>query len=148
MRALRVGEDAIGLVEEVLLAAALPRRVVDAVWVDLSRRPAHAASYGAAMAKAHTQWTVLPHGGIERLSARLWRLQGTLPTMSMARVMTIARRSDGGLVVHNAIAVEDAVMAEIEAWGPIAAIVVPNGYHRLDAKVFHDRYPAARRSCR
>jgi hypothetical protein len=31
----------------------------------------------------------------------------------------------------------DAARAEIEAWVPIAAIVVPNGYHRLDARVFH-----------
>jgi hypothetical protein len=100
-----------------------------------------------ARANAHTQWTVLPHGPVERLSERLWRVQGTLPTMSLARVMTVARRSDGGLVVHNAIAVSDAVIAELEAWGTIAAIIVPNGYHRLDARVFHDRYPNARVVC-
>lgn len=97
--------------------------------------------------KAYTQWTVLPHGPIERLSERLWRVQGSLPTMPLARVMTIARRGDGGLVVHNAIAVGKAVLAELEAWGPIAAIAVPNGYHRLDANVFHDRYPGARVVC-
>lgn len=100
-----------------------------------------------ARAKAHTEWTVLPHGPIERLSDRLWRVEGSLPSMPLPRVMAIARRSDGGLVVHNAIAVNDAAIAEIEAWGAIAAIVVPNGYHRLDAKVFHDRYPGARVVC-
>ena len=94
--------------------------------------------------KAHTRWTVLPHAPIERLSERLWRIEGALPSMPLRRVMAIARRSDGGLVVHNAIAVDDAALAEIEAWGPVAAIVVPSGYHRLDAGVFHDRYPAAR----
>lgn len=100
-----------------------------------------------ARAKAHTEWTVLRHGPIQRLSERLWRVEGTLPAMPMARVMSIARRSDGGLVVHNAIAVDDAAIAEIEAWGPVAAIVVPNGYHRLDARAFHDRYPGARVVC-
>lgn len=100
-----------------------------------------------ARSKAYTHWTVLPHGPIERLSERVWRVQGSLPKMPLARVMTIARRSDGGLVVHNAIAVDDAAIAEIEAWGTIAAIVVPNGYHRLDARVFHDRYPSARVVC-
>jgi hypothetical protein len=97
--------------------------------------------------KAHTEWTVLPHGPIERLSERLWRLEGSLPGMPLRRVMAVARRSDGGLVVHNPIAVEPPVIAELEAWGPIAAIIVPNGYHRLDARVFHDRYPGARVEC-
>ena len=97
--------------------------------------------------KAHTRWTVLPHAPIERLSERLWRIEGALPNMPLRRVMAIARRSDGGLVVHNAIAVDDAAIAAIQALGPIAAIVVPSGYHRLDAGVFHDRYPAARVIC-
>ena len=65
----------------------------------------------------------------------------------MKRVMTIARRTDGTLVIHNAIALADAEMAEIDAWGKVATIVVPNGYHRLDAKIFHDRYPGARVVC-
>ncbi|HEX8113802.1 MAG TPA: hypothetical protein VF516_38990 [Kofleriaceae bacterium] len=100
-----------------------------------------------ARAKANTRWTVLPHTPIERLSERLWRIEGALPNMPLRRVMAIARRSDGGLVVHNAIAVDDAALAAIEAWGPVAAIFVPSGYHRLDAVVFHDRYPAARVIC-
>jgi hypothetical protein len=100
-----------------------------------------------ARAKVHTRWTVLPHKPIERLSERLWRIEGALPSMPLQRVMAIARRSDGGLVVHNAIAVDDAALAQLAAWGPVAAIVVPSGYHRLDAGVFHERYPAARVIC-
>jgi hypothetical protein len=99
------------------------------------------------MAKAHTSWRVLPHGPIEKLSERVWRIEGQLPGMPMKRVMTIAKRSDGGLVVHNGIAVAEKEMAEIEAWGPVVAIAVPNGYHRLDARVFHERFPAARVVC-
>jgi hypothetical protein len=99
------------------------------------------------MAKAHTSWRVLPHGPIEKLSERVWRIEGQLPNMPMKRVMTIAKRSDGGLVVHNAIALGEPEMAEIAAWGPVAVIAVPNGYHRLDARVFHDRFPAARVVC-
>lgn len=97
--------------------------------------------------KVHTRWTVLPHKPIERLSERLWRVEGALADMPLQRVMTIARRNDGGIVVHNAIAVDDAALAELEALGPVAAIVVPSGYHRLDAGVFHDRYPGARVIC-
>ncbi len=99
------------------------------------------------MAKAHTSWRVLPHGPIEKLSERVWRIEGQLPNMPMKRVMTVAKRSDGGLVVHNAIALGEPEMAEIAAWGPVVAIAVPNGYHRLDARVFHERFPGARVLC-
>ena len=95
------------------------------------------------MAKAHTTWRVLPHGPIEKLSERVWRVEGDVPGMPLKRVMTIAKRADGGLVVHNAIALDDAGMAQIEQWGPVRVIVVPNGYHRLDAKVFAERFPDA-----
>ena len=99
------------------------------------------------MAKVHTSWQVLPHGSIERLSERVWRVEGKLPNMPLKRVMTVARRSDGGLVVHNGIALGEAELAEIKAWGPVVAIAVPNGYHRLDARVFHERFPSARVIC-
>jgi hypothetical protein len=94
------------------------------------------------MPKAHTSWKVLPHGPIEKLSPALWRVQGDLPPVN--RVMAIGKRADGTLVVHNGIALGDAEMAEIDAWGKVSTIVVPNGYHRLDAKVFKDRYPDAK----
>ncbi len=97
------------------------------------------------MAKAHTTWTVLPHGPIEKLSDRLWRIEGKLDPMR--RVMAIAKRADDSLVVHNGIALADREMAEIDAFGKIRTILVPNGYHRLDAKVFAHRYPEARVLC-
>jgi hypothetical protein len=99
------------------------------------------------MAKAHASWKVLPHGPIEKLSERVWRVEGALPNMPMKRVMTIAKRADGGLVIHNGICVADAELAEIAGWGRIAAIAVPNGYHRLDARVFHEKFPTARVIC-
>jgi len=95
------------------------------------------------MAKANTVWKAHDHSAIEKLSDRVWRVEGGLPGIPMRRVMVIAKRADGGLVVHNGIALRDGEMAEIEAWGPVKQIVVPNGYHRLDSKVFHDRYPDA-----
>lgn len=95
------------------------------------------------MAKVHTTWTVLPHGPIEKLSDRLWRIEGGLPGIAMKRVMSVAKKADGTLVVHNAIGLDDAAMAELDAWGKVTTIVVPNGFHRLDAKPFADRYPDA-----
>src|SRR6476659_8280166 len=99
------------------------------------------------MAKTNTTWKVFPHGPIEKLSANLWRVEAKLEGMEMKRVMSIGKRADGTLVVHNGIALGDAEMAEIDAWGPVSTIIVPNGYHRLDAKVFKDRYPKARVLC-
>ena len=99
------------------------------------------------MAKAHDTWKVLPHRPIEVIADNLWRVEGTLEHMALKRVMTIVRRGDGELVIHNAIALDDESMARIDRWGRVAWIVVPNGLHRLDARVFKDRYPAARVLC-
>jgi hypothetical protein len=99
------------------------------------------------MPKAHDTWKVLPHRPIEVVAENLWRVEGKLDNMPLKRVMTIARRSDGELVVHNAMALDDASMARIDEWGRVAWIIVPNGYHRLDARVFKERYPAARVLC-
>ena len=99
------------------------------------------------MAKANATWKVLPHAPIEKLSDRLWRVEGDLVGVPMKRVMAVARRDDGSLVIHNGIALEDEAMREIDAWGKVSMIIVPNGYHRMDAKVFHERYPDAKIVC-
>jgi hypothetical protein len=91
-----------------------------------------------------TDWKVRQHGPIERLAENLWWVQGTLPGMSLKRVMTVARLSDGRLVIHNGIALDEASMRELEAWGTPAFLIVPNGYHRLDAAAYKARYPALR----
>jgi hypothetical protein len=96
------------------------------------------------MAKCFDTWTVLPHGPIDKVTENLWRVDGTMPDGKVQRVMTIARLQDGRLVVHNPIALEDNLQAEIEAFGTPTAIVVPNGYHRQDAKIYQDRYPKAK----
>lgn len=99
------------------------------------------------MAKANKTWKVLPHRAIEELGENLWRVEGDLEGMPLKRVMTLAKRADGGLVVHNAVALDDASMKRIDAWGKVTAIVVPNGFHRLDAPPFKDRYPEAKVYC-
>ncbi|MFW5739722.1 MAG: hypothetical protein ACOC1F_05090 [Myxococcota bacterium] len=99
------------------------------------------------MPAAHTRWTVLEHGPIEKLHDRLWRVEGEIPNMGLRRVMTIARMDDDRLVIHSAIALDDASMKEIEAWGDPSYLVVPNGWHRLDAPAFKERYPSIRVIC-
>jgi hypothetical protein len=93
------------------------------------------------MPKAFSEWKVLDHGTIVKLADNLWWVWGALPGMSLKRTMTIARLGDGRLVIHNAIALDEASMREIEAWGRPAFLVVPNGGHRLDAPAYKKRYP-------
>lgn len=86
-------------------------------------------------------WAVLPHRPIEKLTENLWHASGSLPFGTLKRAMTIAKRSDGKLVVHSAIAMDENEMKEIEAWGEPAFLIVPNPYHRLDAARYKARYP-------
>ncbi len=99
------------------------------------------------MPKAFDTWQVFPHRPLEKLESNLWRVEGDLPNGNGNRVMTIAKMSDGGLMIHNGIALEEEQMREIEGFGTPALLVVPNGFHRLDAKVFKDRYPSLRVVC-
>ena len=95
------------------------------------------------MPKAYDTWTVLPHRPIEKLESNLWRVEGNLPSAG-TRVMTVVKLASGGLVIHNAIALEEDAMKELEAFGTPEILIVPNGFHRLDAKVFKQRYPQLR----
>ncbi|HKQ70499.1 MAG TPA: hypothetical protein VJT73_14220 [Polyangiaceae bacterium] len=96
------------------------------------------------MAKTNGAGRVLPHGPIEQLESNLWRVEGTLPNMSLKRVMTIARLSTGEIVVHNPITLDGGAMKELDALGSPAFVIIPNGWHRLDAGAFQARYPQAR----
>jgi hypothetical protein len=93
------------------------------------------------MSKAFESWTVLPHKPIEKLADNLWRVSGSMPNGRVQRQMVLARLADKRILVHNAVALGDAEMAEIEAWGEPAILFVPNGYHRQDAAIWKKRYP-------
>ena len=84
---------------------------------------------------------MLQHRPIERLEPNLWRVIGTLPRMALRRVMTLVRLDDGRVLIHSGIPLDEASMSEVEAWGTPAVLLVPNGYHRLDAPAFVRRYP-------
>ncbi len=92
-------------------------------------------------------WKVLPHRPIEKLAENLWRVEGDLEGMPLKRVMTVVKTARGELVVHNAMALDEASMAALDAWGPVTKVIVPNGYHRIDAPRFRARYPKAEFYC-
>lgn len=57
--------------------------------------------------------------------------------------MTLARRSDGALIVHSPGPVDDAMRAQIEAIGPVAVIVAPGNFHHLHVVSCQRAFPDA-----
>ncbi len=92
-------------------------------------------------------WKVARHAPIEQINERIWRVVGPLDGMPLKRVMTVVKRADGKLMVHSAIQLDETSMAEIEEWGTLAYIVVPNGFHRMGAPAFKQRFPNASVVC-
>lgn len=91
-----------------------------------------------------TTWTVLPHQPIKKLSENLWCVEGVMPDLKTERRMTVIKARDGSVFIHNAIALEEPAMQELEAFGRPSFIIVPNGFHRQDARIWKDRYPSAK----
>jgi hypothetical protein len=91
-----------------------------------------------------TSWTVLPHEPVQKATENFWWVEGTMPDGKTTRKMSVVRMQDGSLVIHNAIALSEPDMQGLEAFGKPAYIVVPGGHHRQDARIWKDRYPAAK----
>lgn len=87
-------------------------------------------------------WTVLPHGPLEPIDANAWAVTAALPRGKVDRRMTVVRRSDGRLLFHNAVPLEEPAMRALEARGEPAFLVVPTALHRLDVHAWKARYPA------
>jgi len=89
------------------------------------------------------EWHVLAHGPIEKLEENLWEIEGEVPGMPMKRRMTLIRLEDGSVVVHNGICLNEEAQSAIDAWGKVRFIIVPNGWHRIDAPAYAARYADA-----
>ena len=89
------------------------------------------------------EWTVLPHGKLTRVNERIFTVVGELkmPLLELPRRMTVVRSNSGNLVIFSAIALRDQDMAELEALGRPAFLVVPSERHRLDAPGYVAQYP-------
>ncbi len=95
------------------------------------------------MPKPLKEWTVLPHGQLTQLDEGLLTVVGELPMPlgNFPRRMTVARLRDGRLVIYSAIALGEEEMAKLQQFGVPAFLIVPGDLHRLDAKIWKDRYP-------
>jgi hypothetical protein len=86
---------------------------------------------------------ILAHGDLQELMPGVWTVTGALP-FPLKRVMTIVRLSDGSLLLHSVIAMDEARMAKLEALGKPSIVIVPHAGHRLDATFYKKRYPEVR----
>jgi hypothetical protein len=95
------------------------------------------------MPKPFTKWKVLPHGKLTAVEQDILTVVGDIPMPvgNMKRRMTVVRLRDGRLVIFSAVALDEDEMRALEAFGEPAFLVVPNDHHRLDARIWKDRYP-------
>src|SRR5664279_1479911 len=95
------------------------------------------------MTQPFQQWTVLPHGKLVQIEENILTVVGEIhmPLMDLPRRMTVVRLVDASLVVYSAIALDEDEMSALEAYGRPAYLIVPSDKHRLDAKIWKDRYP-------
>jgi hypothetical protein len=95
------------------------------------------------MSKPFQHWKVLPHGRLAQLDENIMTVVGKIrmPLMDLPRRMTVVRLIGSRLAVFSAIALDDDEMAGLEAFGRPAFLIVPSDKHRLDVKIWKDRYP-------
>lgn len=95
------------------------------------------------MPKPFKEWTVLPHGKLSRVDDDLLTVTGEMkmPIGDFPRRMTVARLADGRLIIFSAIALDEDEMRALEEFGTPAFLIVPNERHRMDIKIWKDRYP-------
>ena len=89
-------------------------------------------------------WTVLPHGELIQVADNILTVVGEISMLvgQLQRRMTIVRLKDRRLIIYSAIALEERAMAQIEEFGVPSFLVVPSDIHRLDARIWKDRYPS------
>ncbi len=101
------------------------------------------------MPKFHTRWTVFPHGPVEEIDDGLLSVEGEIhmPLGQFPRRMTVAALKGGRTVVFSPVVLHEPAMRRIEALGTPAFLIVPNGFHRLDSRIWKQRYPEIKVLC-
>jgi hypothetical protein len=98
------------------------------------------------MPDALETWRVMPHGELTAVADGVLTVAGeiAMPLGRFPRRMTVIRLADGGTAIWSAIALDEAQMARIEALGAPKFLIVPNRAHRLDSRIWKQRYPDLR----
>lgn len=101
------------------------------------------------MARLNREWIVQRHGLLTELEPGLLTVTGEIrmPFGRFPRRMTVVATRNDHTIIFSPVPLDEPSMARVEALGEPAFIVVPNGYHRLDAGPWKTRYPKARVIC-
>src|SRR3954447_8077486 len=97
----------------------------------------------------HTEWTVFPHGPVERIDEGILSVEGEIrmPLGRFPRRMTVVSLADGRSAVFSPVALHEPAMREIEQLGTPAILIVTNGFHRVDSRIWKQRYPDMKVIC-
>lgn len=101
------------------------------------------------MPKFYEKWTVLPHGPLKTVDDGIMTVEGDIPMPlgKFPRRMTVVKLSRNRTAIFSAMALKEAGMRRIEALGKPSFLIVPNGHHRLDARIWKQRYPQLKVVC-
>ena len=69
---------------------------------------------------------------------------GFLRKYDFSTRMTVIRLPDGGLFLHSPVRLDDRLRSELDALGPVRAVVAPNKAHHLFVGDYRVPYPKAR----
>lgn len=84
-------------------------------------------------------WTVAPHEPLTQIDDNLWAVAGRVPGAPIPRRMTIIRRSDGALVLHDSFAVDDKTLEAIRALGTPTYQIVAHAQHMIEAPAVREK---------
>jgi len=92
------------------------------------------------------KWEVMPHGDLVEVDDGILSVAGEIrmPLGNFPRRMTVVRLSGDRTAIYSAIALDEPEMRRIEAMGTPSFLIVPGDHHRLDARIWKQRYPEIR----
>ncbi|MBC9034945.1 hypothetical protein IAG41_21345 [Sphingomonas sp. JC676] len=92
------------------------------------------------------KWEIMPHDDLVEVDDGVLTVAGKIrmPLGNFPRRMTVVRLTAGRTAIYSAIALNEPEMRRIEAMGAPAFLIVPGDHHRLDARIWKQRYPDIR----
>jgi hypothetical protein len=94
------------------------------------------------MAEILEKWQVMPHDQLTEVDDGILSVAGEIhmPLGNFPRRMTVISLRDNRTAIYSAIALDEPEMARIELLGRPTFLIVPSDGHRMDAKIWKDRY--------
>jgi hypothetical protein len=89
------------------------------------------------------KWQVQPHEALIEIDEGILTVAGEIrmPLGNFPRRMTVVGLSGDRTAIFSAIALDEPEMARIELLGKPSFLIVPGDAHRMDARIWKDRYP-------